>query len=131
MPATVFAGAHVLGSADVVRFGHLRMWAERGLIHIEDARDNSYKAVSVRTMLHRMRGIQDMLANSKPHLRQKHSHDQLDKAWVDDNQGMLEAMCEVVRKAQAQGMPSDPSACRDLARRRPTTILVPGYGGGL
>lgn len=116
---------------DVVRFGHLRMWAERGLIHIEDAKDNSYVVVSVRTMLHRMRGIQDMLKNSKTGTRQAHSHDQLDRSWVEENQNMLDAMVEVVRKAQIQGMPTDASARRDLVRRRPKSILVPGNGSSM
>lgn len=115
----------------VVKFGHLRMWAERGLIHIEDARNGEYKSVSVRVMLHRMKGIQDMITNSKPSQRQAHSHDQFDRAWLAENQGMLEAMVEVVRRAQEQGMPSDASARRDLVRRRPKTVVVPGYGGGL
>lgn len=116
---------------DVVRFGHLRMWAERGLIHIEDAKDNSYKVVSVRTMLHRMRGIQDMLKNAKPQDRQAHSHDQLDRKWLEDNQNMLDAMVEVVRKAQIQGMPTDASARRDLVRRRPKSVVVPGNGSAM
>lgn len=116
---------------DVVRFGHLRMWAERGLIHVEDAKDNSYKVVSVRTMLHRMRGIQDMLKNAKPHDRQVNSHDQLDRKWLEDNQNMLDAMVEVVRKAQIQGMPTDASARRDLVRRRPKSVVVPGNGSAM
>lgn len=116
---------------DVVRFGHLRMWAERGLIHIEDAKDNSYNIVSVRTMLHRMRGIQDMLKNSKPGTRQAHSHDQMDRKWVEENQNMLDAMVEVVRKAQIQGMPTDASARRDLVRRRPKSVVVPGNGSAM
>lgn len=116
---------------DVVRFGHLRMWAERGLIHIEDAKDNSYNIVSVRTMLHRMRGIQDMLKNSKPGTRQAHSHDQMDRKWVEENQNMLDAMVEVVRKTQIQGMPTDASARRDLVRRRPKSVVVPGNGSAM
>lgn len=131
MGAVLFAGSSPLSGNDVVRFGHLRMWAERGLIHIEDSRNGEYKVVSVRTMLQRMKGIQDMIAGSRPSQRQAHSHDQMDRTWIDDNQGMLEAMVEVVRKAQAQGMPSDASARRDLVRRRPKTVLVPGYGGGM
>lgn len=128
----LFAGGHAVSGNEVVRFGNLRMWAERGLIHIEDGKNGGeYKVVSVRVMLQRMRAIQDIITNSKPTQRQRHSHDQMDKKWLEDNQGMLEAMVEVVRRAQAQGMPSDPSAVRDLVRRLPKTVVVPGYGGGM
>lgn len=127
----LFAGGHAVSGNEVVRFRHLRMWAERGLIHIEDSRNSEYKVVSVRVMLQRMKGIQDMITNSKPSQRQTHSNDQFDRAWIEENQGMLEAMVEVVKKAQVQGMPSDASARRDLVRRRPKTVVVPGYGGGM
>ncbi len=114
---------------NVVITKHLRMWAERGLIHIEDSRDNSYNVFAVRTILHRMRGISDMLGNSSE--REMHSESQFDRAWRAEQVEMLEGMVNVVNKAKEQGMPSDPSACRDLVRRRPKTIVVPGYGGGM
>lgn len=118
----VFLG---LPSDGVVKFGHLRMWAERGLIHIEDSRDNSYEVVSVRTALQRMQGIQDMLGNSVRG-RKKHSEDTLDNEFYTRNQKMLEEMIVVSQKAREQGMPSDPSAVRDKVRRLPRTVVVPG-----
>ena len=124
-----FAGNNVLTGHDVVITKHLRLWAERGLIHIEDSRDNSYNVFSVRVILHRMRGISDMLGNSSD--RQVHSESTLDRKWRQDQLNMLEGMTEVVRRAQRQGMPSDPTASRDLVRRRPKTVCVPGYGGGM
>jgi hypothetical protein len=100
-----------VSSHDVCVFGHLRFWAERGLIHVEDERDNSYKSYSVGTILRRMKGISDMLGNSTD--RQKHSHDQLDNVFREKNQAMLDAMVAICAKAQGQGMPSDASARRD------------------
>lgn len=132
MGTILFAGGKAVTGDEVVKFGKLRMWAERGLIHIEDGGNGGhYQVVAVRVMLQRMRAIQDIITNSKPTGRQAHSEDQFDREWIAKNQGMLEAMVEVVRRAQAQGMPSDPSAVRDLVRRRPKTVVVPGYGGGL
>jgi hypothetical protein len=132
MGAILFAGGSAVTGTEVVKFGNLRMWAERGLVHIEDGGNGGdYKVVGVRVMLQRMRAIQDIIANSKPTQRQAHSHDQFDRKWLEENQGMLEAMVEVVKRAQVQGMPSDPSAVRDLVRRRPKTVVVPAYGGGL
>lgn len=124
-----FVGDTFSSGSDLVVHEHIRMWAERGLIHIEDARDNSYKVVGVREMLYRMKAVQDMLRNSSATARQKHSHDKFDKTRMDKDQKMLDAMVEVVRRAQTQGMPHDASARRDLARRRPKTVVVPGYGG--
>jgi hypothetical protein len=123
---TFTPGGLVGVSDDVVRFGPLRLWAERGLIRIEDARDGSYEIVSVHTMLYRMRAINEAIKNSSQ--RQKHSQDPEDAKEVRRLQGMIDAMVTVCRKAQEQGMPSDASARRDLARRLPTTVLVPAGG---
>lgn len=120
----LFAGNHVSGTAgDVVRFGPLRFWAERGLIHVEDSTDNSYDSFSVQECLYRMRAISDMLGNSTQ--RAKHSEDQFDAANRHRQQQMLDGMIEVCRRAQIQGMPSDPTARADLKRRAKRSIIVP------
>lgn len=113
----------------VVHHGPLRIWAERGLIHVEDSRDNDYRTFSVATVLRRMRGISEMLGNSTD--RDKYTESQFDRAWRERNQTMIEEMIEVIRRAKEQGMPSDPTAVRDLVRRAPKTIVVPAYGGGM
>lgn len=109
-------------SHDVVIFGPFRIWAERGLIHLEDARDNSYQAYSVKTQLHRIKAINDMLANSKAQLT---SNGSLTTQEYERQMKMVEQMVEVLKKAQVQGMPSDASACRDLVRRQPVSVTVP------
>lgn len=128
MPTT-FNETCTLNNNDVIKFGPLRFWAERGLVHIEDSRDNSYECISVRTALHRMLAISEMLGNSTQ--RQKYSEDQFDQTNRVRLQNMLEGLTEIVRKAQVQGMPSDPTARRDLVRRRPKTVVVPEFGGGM
>lgn len=117
------------GMRDVVQFGPLRFWADRGLIHMEDSRNNEYQTYSVRTFLHRARGISDMLMNSTK--RDMMTEDQFDQANRMRHVKFLEACANLVEKAKVQGMPSDPTARRDLARRRPKTVVVPGFGGGL
>jgi hypothetical protein len=121
-------GGVILREDDVVIFYHLRFWAERGLIHIEDERDNSYDIVAVRVALHRARALSEMLMNSR---REAHTHDQYDQNNKAYHQRFLERIADLVRKAQIQGMPSDPTARRDLVRRRPMSVVVPGYGGGM
>ena len=123
--AIMFSGSGAINH-DVVIFGHLRIWAERGLIHIEDSRDNSYKVVNVKTMLHRMKAVQDAISNSRKDKRQAHSYSQFDNHWLSMNQDMIDQMILVIEKAKVQGMPSDPTACRDLKRRLPVSIIVPG-----
>lgn len=96
------------GQHGVVFFGprdnpkRYRYWAERGLIHVEDSADNSYDTLSVRSFLHRMRAVNDMIGNSKATM----SNDQF--AHYDElqrQQTFLEEAVELVEKAREQGMP--------------------------
>jgi hypothetical protein len=121
---SLFVGGSVfLGEEDVVRHGHLRMWAERGLIHVEDSRDNSYECVSVRTCLQRIKAHTDMLGKTSK--REMYTEDQFDRQNRKRIQDMVDAMTVVCRRAQVQGMPTDASARRDKVRRRPKTVVVP------
>lgn len=108
---------------DVVIFGKLRFWAERGLIHIEDASDNSYVTIAVRTALERASAISDMLCNTSK--RQKHSHDKFDEMLIKHNRDMIDGIVKIAQKARIQGTPDDPSAVRDLQRRAKRSIVVP------
>src|SRR5271166_5592624 len=98
---------------DLARLGPLRFWAERGLIHVEDARDNSYDSMSVRSALDRIRAINDMLGNR----REKHSEDQYDQTKRAELMAFVEKMVDIIRKAREQGTPDDPAACREYVRR--------------
>lgn len=118
-----FAGNTFLGY-DLVATKFLRFWAERGMIHVEDSRDSSYKVFSVRDCLLRMRALQEMLGNSTQ--RQMYSEDQFDKEKRAEIQTMVEGMLKLCEIAKEQGMPSDASARRDLVRRRPKSVVVPG-----
>jgi hypothetical protein len=114
---------HILnGFHDVVRLGALRIWAERGLIHIEDSRDNSYNSIPVRAALHRIKAINDMLGNR----RTAHTEDNFDEAKRKELRDFVDAMVPVIRKAQEQGMPDDHTAKNALKNRRPITVVVPG-----
>lgn len=113
------------GNRSVVNFGNLKFWAERGLIHIEDIRDGAYEVISVRSALHRMKAISDMLGNSVS-AREKHSYDQFDYDNVKRHQDMLDGLKILCDRAKVQGMPTDPSARRANARALPKTFVVPG-----
>ena len=110
---------HIIGN-DVARYAHLRVWAERGLVHIEDARDNSYECVPYRTMLERINAINEMLGKSR-----------LDRGkFIDEDlrnrlQTAVEEIFAVCKKAKEQGSPDDPAARREASRRASATVRMP------
>ena len=110
---------YLLGTHDVLRHGRLRVWAERGLIRIEDERDNSFTTISVKECAERVDALNDMLKNTSPEERKAHA------PTVLELQRVIDGYIDVMRKAQEQGMPEDASARRDLVRRRPKSIVVP------
>jgi hypothetical protein len=102
-----------------VMFRGTRWWAERGMVHYEDKDTGEYNAMSCRTCLQRLKGMSDMVGNSKVgdgfHTPQE----------VDEYQRFVEDMVEIIRDAQEQGEPSNPEAARDLSRRRSQSVIVP------
>lgn len=113
---------YLLGGHNVCQFGPLRIWAERGLIHVEDSRDASYSTVSVHTALERMGALSDMIQNSREKMRRTGF---MPTAEHDRIVRMLEEMIDVVRLARHQGTPDNPQARRELVRRRPKSVLMP------
>jgi len=109
--------------AETAKIGRVRFWAERGLIHWEDAKDNSYGTQTVASFLHKINAFSEMMGNS---LRKSK-----DREWLgDDNlaqqiRNFIDDGAAIAKQAQVQGMPSDPSAVRDLARRRPASVVMP------
>ena len=104
------------GEHGVVKYQNLRIWAERGLIRIEDARDNSYETLTVREAILRVKGFNDMIGNSAEDRRNPAFWDMREKL-----QRLVEEMSEVIRKAQMQGMPDDPT----YHPQRPAAVVVP------
>lgn len=121
--SVTFANLHnVLVMRGVTKEGvkrTLRFWALRGLIRCEDSLDNSYEIISVRTFLHRVKALNDMLAKSSP-------EDDMgpDTELRLDMQRNVEKALEIANQAQIQGMPSDPTARRALARERSKTFYT-------
>ncbi len=101
-----------------------RWWADRGLIHMEDASDNSYDTISVKDFLLRLKGLNDMIGNSRKSMKDAKMMDAEELTRV---QRFVEQGCDLADKAKEQGMPTDASARRDLVRRRATSVLVPGF----
>lgn len=112
---------HFLGSSvKMARLGPLRFWAERGLVRVEDGRDNSYEVLSVKEALLRVKGLNDMLGN-------KTTSDEkiVDSAYRKDLTRFVEDMVTICQQAREQGMPTDPSAVSDMKRRQKKQVVVP------
>ena len=126
MGLTFTTGGVVGTDRDVVRFGPLRFWAENGLIHVEDARDNSYDCMSVRTALRRANAISEMLGNSTD--REMYTEDQFDQANRQRHLNMLEGITAIMQQLldvlERQGpplstAPPPPLIGTRCVRRRP------------
>ncbi len=102
---------------NLVNFGRLKVWAERGMIRIEDAADNSYETISVRTAKFRVKAINDMIGKST---------DQLEYADIlREYQTFVERMISVIAQAEVQGMPDDKTATNSLKNARKRSFVMP------
>lgn len=106
---------------DVARLGRLRLWADRGLVHVEDERTGEYDSMSKHTALLRTNALSDMIKKR----RDAHTEDQFDRARRQTIMAFVERMAEVCAKCEVQGMPDDPSAVADKVRRLPLTVAIP------
>jgi len=99
-----------------------RWWADRGLIHVEDSRDNTYESMPVRTFLHRLKAVNDMIGNSKTQLANDgFAH----KDELNRQQRFVESALELANIAKAQGEAGSKDAIKDAKRRRSLTVVVP------
>lgn len=99
----------------------VRWWAERGQLHWEDSRDNTYGVVSVREFLYRLKAINDMLSNGK----HKENEGVMHVDEVERHQRFVEQAIELAKKAKEQGMPQDPEVRRHKAQELPISVSMP------
>ena len=115
---------HLLGQHNVTLFGNLRIWPENGLIKIEDKRDGSYEAITVKEALLRAKALNDMVKNSGAHIRNRTK----DAAYYSDEiktiQDLVESVVNACRIAREQGMPDDPVSRQERINRRPKMVPV-------
>lgn len=115
---------YLLGNHNVVKFGTLRIWADRGLIHIEDSENDEYKAVSVREMLYRVNGLNEMIARSSD---RGHSKNEYKGNYAEERlryMRFVEEMIPVLRKAQEQGTPDEAMRTgRTLKNDKPVQVF--------
>lgn len=93
-------------------------WAEKGQLHCEDSRDNSFVTVSVRDFLLRLQAVNDMLSNGE---NENFAH----RDEVARHMRFVEEAVELVRKAREQGVPEDPRVLQAKSQSAPTSVSVP------
>lgn len=106
----------ILGQTGVFNWGPLKIWPERGLICFEDARDNSYKTMSIRQALEHVQGLSDLARKSQD--AQEYYDD------VVELQKAVQRIVEIIRMGQIQGSPDDKTAVADHKRRRKTVVRI-------
>jgi hypothetical protein len=115
------------GNSNVVFFGPrsnpraVRWWAERGQLHYEDSRDNSYGVVPYAEFLHRLKAINDMIGNGKS----KDNEDFLHADEVARHMRFVEQGIELAKKAKAQGIPQDPEVRKHKLQALPVSVAMP------
>ena len=111
---------HILGSNNLVaQLGPLRLWAENGIVCMEDSRDNGYTQCNVRTTLERVQAINDMIGNTL------HKGIARDTPEIKMMQKFVDDTVAICRKAQEQGEPTDKSSTNSRKASLPTSVSVP------
>jgi hypothetical protein len=114
--AVVGTGMYIGGEHKVARLNQLRVWAERGLIHWEDGKDNSYASISIKDALLRIQALNEMLGNRVDDKDIPRFRELREKIQV-----FIEKMQDVIAQAREQGAPDDPT------RRsyKPAQVVIP------
>ena len=115
----IIGGAHGI----ITGLDGCKWWAENGLICWEKL-DGDYGTQSVKDTLERLQGINDLTGD---HRFGKGFHTGSEVKMTRD---FIDRMIEICKQAQIQGMPDDPTAVRDLKRRRKKSIRVPSKSSG-
>jgi hypothetical protein len=118
------ASVYVGGSANVAmqfplwgKGSVVRYWAERGLVHWEDSKDNTYSTMFWQDAAARVLGLSELVHNSR------------EKGLYGDEivklQNFICAMEKVIRQAKEQGGPLDDVEQIAAERRRRSKKIVP------
>lgn len=107
------------------RFYHddIEFWAEHGLIYVEDHRDNSFQAITIRDALQRAA----VLSVEARRVRGKGPVSAEDRKHLLD---CVDNLIQACRQARTQGDPMDPKVIEDLRKQRKKNVLVAGPNAG-
>ena len=100
------------GKGSIVRY-----WAERGLVHWEDSKDNSYGSMIWQDAARRVIAVSDMCHNMR---KEGLFGDEINRI-----QKFVSDMEYIIRKARSQGGPSDDTHAVAEERRRRAPKIMP------
>jgi hypothetical protein len=112
------------------RFEHdqIVFWAENGLIYVEDHRDGSFNAITVKDALKRAAVLTVEARRVAARIRAS-ANTSGNRVAAEDRAKLLtcvENLITACRQARAQGDPSDPKVIEDLRKQRKKNHLVFG-----
>jgi hypothetical protein len=107
------------------RFYHddIEFWAENGLIYVEDHRDDTFNAITIKDALQRAA----CLSVEARRIKAKGALAAEDRKHLLDCIDNLVTAC---KQARTQGDPMDPKVIDDLRKQRKKNILLPGPNAG-
>jgi len=114
-----------LGQHNVIKLGNkLRVWAENGLVHVEDQNTGYYEAIHWRVAGERAAAISDFNGRRTKNGSKRNTPEYRWMPYLERDLAFCEAIPGVIRQAREQGAYDDPTAIRDRLRRLPTSVRV-------
>lgn len=103
---------------------NMYLWAERGLVCIEDGRTNGYKTLSWREAGLRHVALSEMVHNAKKKSRTNSKYRAMYRNEIEQMIVFLEGLERVIRKAHDQGSPDSPDAGKwhKLSAKKQTVV---------
>jgi hypothetical protein len=113
-------GVYLLGmNSNMAYFGSSKFWADKGIIHCEDAISNTYCTMSIDEALRRVDAVRNLIGTtSNPGV-------EIDLCERESMMRSVEQMLNVIRRAQDQGGgPENPQMVSDMEARRKKLFIV-------
>jgi len=106
-------------NSNMAYFGGSKFWADKGIIHCEDAISNTYCTMSIADALERVKAVKRMIGTSSdPGI-------EIDLCERESIMHSIEQMLHVIRRAEDQGGgPTNPDMIKDMEVRRKKLFLV-------
>jgi len=106
-------------NSNMAYFGSTKFWADKGIIHCEDAISNTYCTMSIDEALRRVDAVKQIIGtSSNPGV-------EIDLCERESMMRSVEQMLNVVRRAKEQGGgPTNPEMIKDQEARRKKMFLV-------
>lgn len=118
---------HLMGQHNVVNLGNkLRMWAENGLVHVEDKNTGYYESMHWRVAAERAAAVSDFNGKRLKNGSKRNMPESRFMPFLARDLDFCEKIVDVIRQAREQGAFDDPTMMRDRIRRLPVSVSMQG-----